>query len=333
MILEERISLLEKLGRYIQQNPPAWKQAKQKASEENPWFIPEFIDIAVHHLTTRFLQKEMLREWAGRYSIPDEAPRPYHIGIVMAGNVPLVGFHDWLCVFVSGHKAVIKTSSKDKILIRFLTDLLSEWSPQAGTLTTYAELLKGCDAYMATGSNNSSRYFEYYFGKYPHIIRKNKTSAAILTGKETAEELEKLADDVFLYFGLGCRNVTKIYVPQHYDFSSLFAAFQKYACLMEHQKYKNNYDYNLAIRMVNKQPFLTNGMVLLTENISDFSPVAQLNYEYYHNEQELTKRLELNENLQCVVGKNHLPFGTAQAPSLTDYPDGVDTMRFLLNLN
>jgi len=196
-----------------------------------------------------------------------------------------------------------------------------------------SEMLKNCDAYIATGSNNSSRYFEYYFKNHPSIIRKNRTSVAILEGDENKEELEALADDVYQYFGLGCRNITKIFVPQQYDFVPLLEAFKKYDHLINHHKYKNNYDYNLAVHMLSNHFYMTNGSIILVEETSPFSPISQLNYEYYNNESEVRMKLLLNENIQCVAGKHNITFGKAQCPQLTDYADGVDTIEFLLSLN
>ena len=250
----------------------------------------------------------------------------------MAGNIPLVGFHDLLTVFITGHKAIIKTSSKDKVLIRHIVDKLIEWETEISSFIRFEELLKGCEAYIATGSNNSSRYFEYYFGKYPHIIRKNKTSIALLTGQETTVELEKLADDVFLYFGLGCRNITRIFVPAAYDFIPLLEAFKKYDYLIDHHKYKNNYDYNLAIHILNNKFYMTNGSVLLSENESFFSPISQLNYSLYAEWEKLISQLKEKEEIQCIVGKGHIPFGQSQRPAINDYADGIDSMQFLLSL-
>ena len=207
-----------------------------------------------------------------------------------------------------------------------------EWDKEVKELVQFSEMLKGCDAYIATGSNNSSRYFEYYFGKYPHIIRRNRTSVAILTGEETNEELEKLADDVYQYFGLGCRNVTKIYVPEKYDFIPLLAAFKKYNHLADHHKYKNNYDYNLALHLLNKKYYMTNGSILLVEEPSVFSPISQLNYEFYVNKKELVASLKTAPELQCIIGREFIPFGRGQHPGLADYADGVNTLEFLSKL-
>ncbi len=330
MNLQYRVDLLKRLGEYILSDASQWNEAKERAGLENGWFIPGFVELSTTTIARSFLQPSMLEQWLSKYSIDDGPAKPRTIGVVMAGNIPLVGFHDWLCVFMSGHKAMIKPSSKDKVLIEHLISRIAEWG--ATDRTVLAERLNGCDAYIATGSNNSSRYFEYYFGKYPHIIRKNRTSVAILSGREKYEDLEKLADDVYTYFGLGCRNVTKIFVPRHFDFVPLLAAFKKYNYLADHHKYKNNYDYNLAIHLLNKVEYMTNGSILLVENPSFFSPISQLHYEYYDDLPTLEQNLNKSDEIQCITGSGHLPLGLAQSPALTDYADGVDTMQFLTTL-
>jgi hypothetical protein len=332
MNLQQRIVLLDRLGEYILQNNDNWQATKQKASIHNSWFTPEFIELATRNIARAFLQKDALTAWAQQYNIPADNTAPKNVGIIMAGNIPLVGFHDFLCVFISGHRQTIKPSSKDDVLIKHLVQQLYEWDESTRQLIAFAEMLKGCDAYIATGSNNSARYFDYYFSKYPHIIRRNRTSVAILTGEESAEELEKLADDVYQYFGLGCRNVTKLYVPEQYDFVPMFDAFNKYNYLTDLHKYKHNYDYILAVLILNKQYYMTNQSILLTESKELFSPISQLNYEYYKPGEKPEQALTNNEDVQCVVGKHHIPFGQAQQPSLTDYADGVDVMKFLLTL-
>lgn len=329
MTLLHRINLLSTLGEYMLSEEQGWTTVLEKAGRENGWFTPEFLDMAVKNISRSFLNKELLKNWTAAYQLPAINETPKNIGIVMAGNIPLVGFHDFLCVFITGNRPVIKTSSKDQVLIKHLAEKLIEWEPGLDNEIRFSEMLKGCDAYIATGSNNTSRYFEYYFGKYPHIIRRNRTSVAVLTGKETKEELEKLADDVYLYFGLGCRNVTKIYVPPQYDFVPLLEIFKKYNYLADHHKYKNNYDYNLALNMLNKKFYMTNGSVLLVEEPALFSPISQLNYEFYPDKELLTKQLLQNPDLQCLVSEGHIPFGRAQSPRLTDYADAVDTMAFL----
>jgi hypothetical protein len=332
MNLQQRIVLLNRLGEYILQDNDNWQATKQKASLQNSWFTPEFIDLATRNIALAFLQKDKLTAWAQQYNIPAENAAPQNVGIIMAGNIPLVGFHDFLCVFITGHRQTIKPSSKDDVLIKHLVQQLCNWDEDTRQLVTFAEMLKGCDAYIATGSNNSARYFDYYFSKYPHIIRRNRTSVAVLTGEETPADLEKLADDVYQYFGLGCRNVTKLYVPEKYDFIPLLEVFKKYDYLADLHKYKHNYDYMLAVLILNKQYYMSNQSILLAESKELFSPISQLNYEYYTSANEVEAALAGNADVQCIVGKNHLPFGQAQQPSLTDYADGVDVMKFLLEL-
>jgi Acyl-CoA reductase (LuxC) len=333
MKLQERKAILERLGTFMLSADTQWEHAKKKAFAANPWFIPPFIEQAVSQIASRFLAPAQLDKVIQDYHIPDQPSSPRRVGVVLAGNIPLVGFHDLLCIFLTGHYAQIKLSSKDEVLIQFLIGKLEEWNPETTPYFTTSDMLKGCDAYIATGSNNTSRYFEYYFSKYPHLIRKNRTSVAILTGMETAAELERLADDVYMYFGMGCRSVTKIYVPEGYDFIPLLHAFKKYNYLMDYNRYKNNYDYDLAILILNKRYYMTNESILLVEDPSPFSPIGQLHYEFYKNAADVQQHLSCNASIQCVVGTGQLPFGSAQAPGMCDFADGVDTIQFLLNLS
>lgn len=332
MNLQQRIDLLSRLGAYMRSDAREWLEAKRSAEEANGWFIQPFIDKACRSIEEQYLNQDRLSLFTQQYSLPFDNVNPKNIGLVMAGNIPLVGFHDWMCIFLSGHNALIKASSKDEILITHLVETLKEWEHRLENQSLFAIMLKGCDAYIATGSNNSGRYFDYYFSKYPNIIRRNRTSIAILTGAETAESLDRLADDVHLYFGLGCRNVTKLYIPEDYDFINLLNAFRKYHYFSDHHKYKNNYDYQLAIHLLNNSYYMTNGSILLIENSSMYSPISQLNYEFYQNPALVTESLVSTE-LQCIVGNGFTPFGEAQCPALSDYADGTDTMRFLRQLN
>lgn len=325
-----RIELAAQLGEYILANGSEWQEAKKKASLINPWFIPEFTDTAGKNIANQFLNRQKLVEWAASYTIQPLVEKK--IGIVMAGNIPLVGFHDFLCVFISGHKAIMKAASKDEVLIKHLVQKLKEWNSEINELAVFQEMLKDCDAYIATGSNSSARYFDYYFAKYAHIIRRNRTSIAVLNGSETNAELEKLADDVHLFFGMGCRNVTKIFVPKEYDFVPMLSAFRKYGYFRDHHKYKNNYDYYLALHILNGKFYMTNESVILVENPSNFSPISQLNYEFYAHKKAVEETLKSSDDLQCTVGHGHIPFGGAQLPSLSDYADGIDTMKFLTRL-
>ena len=331
MNVEQRVVLMEKLGQYLMSGDAEWDRVKEKAANENPWFVPEFINFQTGHISKEFLNRANLEKWIGKYSFSDNAT-PKNVGIVMAGNIPLAGFHDFLSVFISGHRQTIKPSSKDFELINGIINKLKEWDASVGEYVHMADQLKNCDAYIATGSNNSSRYFDYYFSKYPHIIRRNRTSAAILTGNETLHDLEALADDVYLYFGLGCRNVTKLYVPEDFDFLPLLESFRKYNWTFDVNKYKNNYDYQLAVMIINKIYYMSNGSVLLVENKGLFSPVSQLHYEVYEVVALVEKELLGTEDIQCVVGKGFVPFGMAQRPALEDYADKADTMKFLQGL-
>lgn len=332
MNLQERIKLLDRLGNYMQGTDTKWLNAQKKANHANQWFTQEFIQLAINRIATEFLSNETLEKIAHQYKIPEVNADPKKVGIVMAGNIPLVGFHDWLCVFLTGNFSFIKLSSRDEVLFKHLADTLFSWNDEMKNYIVISPMIPNCEAYIATGSNNSSLYFEYYFGKYPSIIRKNRTSVAVLEGTESTDQLERLADDVFTYFGLGCRNVTKLYVPANYNFVPLLDAFKKYDYLSNNNKYKNNYEYNLALHILNNRYYMTNGTILLVEEKSIFSPIGQLHYEYYTELKDVNDALLKNEDIQCLTGKNYLPFGTAQCPSFTDFADGTDTLDFLMKL-
>jgi hypothetical protein len=284
------------------------------------------MDHATSQIKQSFLSLDALKHWANRYPSLSDAPTGKKVGIVMAGNIPLVGFHDLLCTLIAGHTAVVKLSSKDTILMKYVIESLIEINPAFQDLIIEQEQLKNCDAYIATGSNNTGRYFEQYFGKYPHIIRKNKTSIAILDGQESKAELDLLADDMLLYFGMGCRNVTQIYVPEGYDFIPLLEAMKKYNYLGDEHKYKHNYDYQLALLMMNRQFYMDTGGILLSENPSPFAALSQIHYQFYTPGKLPT--IDSSE-IQCIVGINGIAFGGPQKPSLLEYADGVDTLEFL----
>ena len=331
MNLQARIDLMCRLGEYLKSDEEAWLETKQQAYYKNGWFTPEFIDLACDKIAGNFLERTLLEQWAAHYHLDDNIS-PKNVGIVMAGNIPLVGFHDFLAVFISGHRQTIKLSSKDDVLLKHLVKKLYEWEITIQNDISFSEILKGCDAYIATGSNNSARYFEQYFSKYPHIIRRNRTSVALLTGKETAEELDKLSDDIHQYFGLGCRNVSKLFVPHGYDFVALIRSFDKYGYFGDHHKYKNNFDYQLSLILLNNIYYMTNSATLLTENEALFSPISHLFFEYYEDLQKIKDQLSGNNDLQCIVDGHSVAFGEAQNPGLFSYADGVDTMQFLLGL-
>jgi len=331
MNLAERITLMVKLGEYLTKDSDELKTVKQKAFEQNKWFTEEFINFSFKQISTHYLNRGKLEWWVQYYHIDDNIS-PKKIGIVMAGNIPLVGFHDFLSVFITGHHQAIKLSEKDDVLLKHLIEKLAMWNPKVSNVVHIAALLKDCDAYIATGSNNSARYFHHYFGKYPSIIRSNKTSVAVLSGGETVDQLTNLSDDVFIYFGLGCRNVSKLFVPEDYDFTTLINAFKKYNYFSDITKYRNNYDYNLALFIMNNKFYMANGCIILSENESVFSPVSVLHYSFYKNKRNVFEELNQNENIQCIVGEAHVPFGKSQEPGLFDYADGIDTMQFLLTL-
>ncbi len=331
MNLQNRIDLASELGGYIKQNGEEWRNIKIQASQKNQWFTENFIDTASENICEKFLDKALLKSWTQHYFL-DDLVTPKNIGVVMAGNIPMVGFHDFLSIFISGHQQTIKLSSKDDVLLKHLIHKLYELNPETKSLVKIAENLKGCDAYIATGSNQSAQHFEQYFSKYPHIIRSNKTSVALLTGAETQEELNLLSDDIHLYFGLGCRNVTKLYVPVGYDFIPLLKSFDKYKYFRDNQKYANNYDYQLSILLLNHSFYMTNESILLTEHKEIFSAIGVVHYEFYNDPEETRKSITSNPNAQCVVGRNFVPFGKGQEPGLFDYADGVDSMQFLLSV-
>jgi hypothetical protein len=337
MVLKERIALMTRLGNYLGENTESWQQAKNRASQQNPWFTEEYIDTAINNIRDGFLKEEALQNWLKDFPAPGNTAKAPQLGLVMAGNIPLVGFHDFLAAFLAGLRLKIKLSSKDKALWETIFQLLYQWEPQCLNQIETAEQLKGCDAYIATGSNNSARYFEFYFQKYPHIIRRNRTSAAILSGQESPLELEKLSDVIGLYFGMGCRNVTKIFVPENYNFEPLIHALNKYGSHIDHNKYKNNYDFQLAIYLLNRIPYMSSNSILLIPSDNLFAPVSVLHYETYSDANPLLETLSENDSLQCLIGAQQYfrqdarltPFGTAQKPGLTQYADQVDTLAFL----
>ena len=311
----------------------------QQACIENKWFTPEFVKLALVN-TGHSLTDIKLKKWIEPYNSKMQANSyPKTIGVVMAGNVPMVGFHDFISVLLSGNRFLGKLSSSDSKLIPFIATRLVYFYPEVADSIKFTEdKLTGFDAVIATGSNNTSRYFDYYFGKYPHIIRKNRNGVAVLTGKETGEELQRLGEDVFFYFGMGCRNISKIYVPQGYDFIPLLDAFEKYKFVINTNKYNNNYDYYRSIFLLNKVHHYDNGFVMITMNDKIASAPSVLYFEEYDDISRLKTNLKDQMDLiQCIVSQSGvidqtISFGNAQKPELWDYADGVDTMAFLLGL-
>lgn len=330
MNIQARIDAFFTLGdKYLTDANQAFLDAKWKAHNQNAWFLPQFIEQSAIQIKEQFLQKAALKTWTEMYPNISQTATGIKVGIVMAGNIPMVGFHDLLSVLIAGHTAIVKLSSKDTVLMQFVIDALCAIDPAFKDLIVVLEQLKNCDAYIATGSNNAGQFFEQYFGKYPNIIRKNKTSIAILEGTETPAELDLLADDMMLYFGMGCRNVTQVWVPSGYDFIPLLNALKKYNYLADEHKFKHNYDYQLALLMMNRQFYMDAGGILMSENPSPFAAISQIHYQFYAPGQ--TPSLD-STDIQCVVGKEGLPFGSLQKPSLSQYADGVDTLAFLSSL-
>ncbi|WP_081211658.1 acyl-CoA reductase [Salegentibacter sediminis] len=315
-----------------------YKELNEKidaAIHYNGWFTRENVVFSLQQWSEALTRKN-LDQWLDRYDF--SAIQPRTVGIVMAGNIPLVGFHDFLSVLLAGHKVVAKLSGNDKQLMPVLARFLIQLDPEYKNRISFTENgLENFDAVIATGSNNTARYFEYYFSKVPSIIRKNRNSVAILTGNETPEELEALGEDIFRYYGLGCRNVSKLYVPKNYNFDDFFKAMYKWNPIINQAKYANNYDYNKAVYLMSNFKLLENGFLILKEDSGYSSPIATVFYETYVKSELLREKLkDESEKIQCIVKKdpddNEVKFGHTQKPQLWDYADNVDTMEFLLKI-
>ncbi len=349
--LDQRITAFHKLGEFLSDylnNQPTngldkyavkLDEIVKSAKNHNGWFTEDNVKHALQSWANS-LTNDNLTDWTKAYTPAINNADDKRVGVIMAGNIPLVGFHDFLSVLISGHRFLGKTSSSDAQLLPLLADVLMQLEPQFKNRIEFTKgKLTNFDAIIATGSNNTARYFEYYFGKYPHIIRKNRHSVAVLTGNETPEQLTALGEDIFRYYGLGCRSVSKLYVPKDYDFDLFFGAIFQYSSILDHDKYVNNYDYNKAVYMMNNIPMLENGFLVLKEDEQEASPVSFLFYEYYSDENQLKSRLaEKEEELQCVVATQPIVDftvepGKTQSPSLSDYADRVDTLAFLAELN
>lgn len=342
--LEDKISAFSKLGNEIQlylQNYSSkfnsqFDEAIARAKNENPWFTDENIKLSLSGMV-QLLDVENLKTWTQKYTENENIKTSKTVGVIMAGNIPFVGFHDMLSVLISDCIFNGKLSSKDTVLPKAIVNILIEIEPKFKNKIIFTEgQIQNFDSIIATGSNNSSRYFDYYFGKYPNIIRKNRNSVAILTGNESENDLKNLGTDVFSYFGLGCRNVSKIFVPQNYDFKNLFEAFESFSSTVaSHYKYFNNYEYNKAIYLVNQTKHFDNGFLIIKEDFSYSSPISVLYFEFYADIRTLFKKLKHeSENIQCIVSsidENHIKFGETQKPNLWDYADNIDTLEFLKN--
>lgn len=351
MTLEKRINAFVELGNFMRQFSrqkitknsevlyndlffDAFTLQIKRAQEFNGWFTEDNILFAFEQWSKQLI-KNKIENWISTYDLNNKSPKT--VAVIMAGNIPLVGFHDFLSVLLSGNKVLVKQSSNDKHFLPLIAKYLEYAAPEfKGSIQFTEDKLTDFHAAIATGSNNTSRYFEYYFGKYPNIIRKNRNSIAVLTGNETKDELLALAEDMLRYFGLGCRSVSKIYVPKNYDFDQLFKAIYPYSDIIHYKKYQNNYDYNKAVYLMSEFKLIENGFLMLKEDASYGSPIATVFYEFYDDLDHIKQRLHHDsEMIQCVVSnviENAVPFGKTQEPSLSDYADGVDTLAFLSKL-
>ena len=354
MHLNQRIKAFAKLGDFLRQfvdpepdfevsaplqyeDYTRFSELIKQAHYHNSWFTEEQVKNALSGWSINLTQNS-LEEWVKNYPEIPLNTTVQKIAVVMAGNLPLVGFHDFLSVLIAGHKIIAKPSSNDDQLLPYLAKILIKIEPDLKDFITFTnEKLPPFDAVIATGSNNTSRYFEYYFKDKPHIIRKNRNAVAILTARETKDQLAGLAEDIFTFYGMGCRSVSKIFVPQGYDFDLLFNAVYRFRESINHAKYANNYDYNKAVYLMSVMPVLDNGFMVLKEDEAFSSPIAVVFYSYYNDEKSLKEYLQQNrESIQCIVANgfapNEIPFGTAQKPKLDDYADGIDTLAFLAKL-
>ncbi|MGA1226864.1 MAG: acyl-CoA reductase [Tamlana sp.] len=350
MQLQQRINAFVKLGGFLEQFAnenlqknnsvesndlffDGFKHQLKLAEEHNGWFTPENIKFALKGWVES-LTENNLNTWLKPYNI--HISKPKQVAIIMAGNIPLVGFHDFLSVLITGHQVLVKQSSNDKQLLPYLAKYLEYVEPGfKGRINFTEEKIEGFDAVIATGSNNTARYFEYYFKGKPSIIRNNRNSVAVLTGHETEEDLKNLSEDIFRYYGLGCRNVSKLFVPKGYNFDAFFEAMYHWHPIIEKAKYANNYDYNKAVYLMSEFDMLENGFFMIKEDTSYASPIATLFYEYYDNKNLLKEKLKAEkEKIQCIVSngfiENEITFGASQKPKLWDYADSVNSVEFLL---
>ena len=352
MTLETKKSVFVELGKFLSQFSEnntlknlavlhnetffdAFVDLIQLSQSHNGWYTPENVYFSIQSWAEA-LTEENLNQWLSNYTIPIQEPKK--VALILAGNIPLVGFHDFLSVLITGNTVLVKTSSNDQHLLPFLAKYIIAVQPELAQNIAFVDgKLENFDAVIATGSNNTARYFEYYFKDKPSIIRKSRNSVAVLTGNETKEQLTALGEDIFRYFGLGCRNVSKLFVPKGYSFDAFFEAIFEYQDVIHYEKYANNYDYNKAVFLMSNFKLLDNGFLTLKEDSSHASPISSVFYEYYDSLAEIEKRLEIEaDTIQCIVSnnlvKNSIPFGQTQRPHLWDYADNVDTISFSLTI-
>jgi len=335
-----RIAALSALGKEIQNYLNAEQGAMgaqiqssvEKAALKNRWFVARSSQKMLSEIAA-WLQKDELESWLDQYELADSSTKT--VAVIGAGNIPMVAFHDVLCVLASGANLAFKASSEDEVLMKMLIDLLIEIEPKFADKIAMVENLRNLkfDAIIATGSNNSSRYFEHYFSKYPHIIRKNRNGIAVLNGEETKEEIELLGEDIFSYYGLGCRSISKLHVPKGYDFDKFYKHLFDFKWVMDNKAYYDNYEYNKTVYLLNNEKLLDNGFLLLKEDGGISSPVGVMFWEPYDSADDLKQKIKKYEaDTQCVIGSDYASFGSGQEPSVNDYADNVDAMTFLSNL-
>ena len=352
MNLEKRVNAFAELGKFLNQFSQekiekqdnikhndlffdGFKHQLKLAQEHNGWFTNENVLFAIEGWSNQ-LNYNNINKWLKKYNFNTICSKK--VAIIMAGNIPLVGFHDFLSVLISGHQVLVKQSSNDKHLLPFLAKYLEHIEPWFKNKITFTEeKLEGFDAVIATGSDNTARYFEYYFKDKPSIIRKNRNSVAVLSGNENKEALESLSEDIFRYYGLGCRNVSKLFIPIGYDFKVFFEAVYKWHPIINQAKYANNYDYNKAVYLMSEFEMLENGFLMIKEDLSYASPIATLFYEYYHSKEQLKEKLKIDKDkIQCIVASgfvdSEITFGETQRPELWNYADDIDTIEFLLKI-
>lgn len=333
MTLIERLAAFKSIGHQLQNMSADEKRMlAERVAMENGWFTAANVSLAIDGLLV-LIEPVRLEKWALNYTLSNGPSKT--VGVAMAGNIPLVGFHDFLCVLVAGHKLRYKPSSKDTVLIDFIHQKLASIEPRFSDRLERSDRLNGVDAIIATGSDNTSRYFEYYFRNVPHIVRKNRVSCAVIQGDEPDEEISRLGHDIFSYFGLGCRNVATLFVPRNYDTRKFLERLRDFSHVLDNHKYANNYTYQKSLLMLNQERFLDNGFLLMKESDKLLSPVATLHYAFYNDQTDLKNRIASHrDKLQLIVSaqgwyEGSIPFGSAQFPKVDDYADGIDTMKFL----
>lgn len=334
MNLNERIQLFASLGRMLRDQPESLQDVIREASWQNSWFDEKNIRMALSNIAEQYLDEKKLSAWIHSYALKEPVPKT--VGIVMAGNLPLVGFHDLLCVFMAGHRSMVKLSQKDQVLWPAIREMLIRENPACADYFLIADRLQGIDAIIATGSDNSARYFHFYFDRYPHIIRKNRVGVAVLSGGESGEELVALGRDVFSYYGLGCRNVSSLFLPEGYDFTDLLESWDRFSGILDHNSYRNNFDYNMTLFIMNKVSYRESRSTLLLENDDLVSRIGSVHYQFYDSLERVSGKLKaLKDKIQVVVSARPIPGlttvmpGKAQSPRLEDYADEVDTIKFL----